>query len=155
MASQTTRPSRTLIVFGAVLALAYILIAVNHAWKPQLGLDLQGGQLVRLKASVQQTGNTLNSDSFALARDIIDQRANGTGVSGARVNTDGNSGSDVSIPGKGQASENIVKAISAPSQLRFRLVVCSTGSDTICQQLAKAAVGPLAPRALFSRCQYA
>ena len=150
MASQTMRPSRTLIVFGAVLALAYILIAVNNAWKPQLGLDLQGGQLVRLKASTQQGNDKLNSDSFALARDIIDQRANGTGVSGARVNTDGGTGIDVSIPGKGQASENIVKAISAPSQLRFRLVVCSTGSDTICQQLAKSAVGPLAPRAPFA-----
>ncbi|HZP15974.1 MAG TPA: protein translocase subunit SecD, partial [Nocardioides sp.] len=67
MASQTMRPSRTLIVFGAVLALAYILIAVNNAWKPQLGLDLQGGQLVRLKASTQQGNDKLNSDSFALA----------------------------------------------------------------------------------------
>jgi preprotein translocase subunit SecD len=150
MASQTMRPSRTLIVFGAVLALAYILIAVNHAWKPQLGLDLQGGQMVRLKASAQQNGAKLNGDSFALARDIIDNRANGTGVSGARVTTDGGTGIDVAIPGKGQASENIVKAISAPSQLRFRLVVCSTGSDTICQQLAKSAVGPLAPRAPFA-----
>lgn len=144
------RPSRTLFIFGAILGLAYVLIAVNHAWKPQLGLDLQGGQMVRLQASTLQGGKPLTSDSFALARDIIDQRANGSGVSGARVTTDGGTGIDVSIPGKGQASENIVKAISAPSQLRFRLVVCSTGSDTVCQQLAKAAVGPVAKRAPFA-----
>ncbi|BBH16330.1 protein translocase subunit SecD [Nocardioides baekrokdamisoli] len=150
MASQTMRPSRTLFIFGAILALAYVLIGVNNAWKPQLGLDLQGGQMVRLKASTQQGGQTLTSDSFALARDIIDQRANGSGVSGAKVTTDGGSGIDVAIPGKGQASENIVKAISAPSQLRFRLVVCSTGSDTICQGLARSAVGPLAKRAPFA-----
>jgi preprotein translocase subunit SecD len=48
MARKTARPGRTLAVFFVGLAIAFGLVALAGNWKPELGLDLQGGTSIRL-----------------------------------------------------------------------------------------------------------
>ena len=48
MARKTARPGRTLGVFFLGLAIAFGLVALAGTWKPELGLDLQGGTSIRL-----------------------------------------------------------------------------------------------------------
>ena len=49
MATNTVRPLRTLIIFGAVLLVLLGLVALGGVWKPRLGLDLQGGTRITLQ----------------------------------------------------------------------------------------------------------
>ena len=75
MARKTARPGRTLGVFFLGLAIAFGLVALAGSWKPELGLDLQGGTSIRLTPK----GNP-SSDALDEARNIVDKRVNGSGV---------------------------------------------------------------------------
>jgi preprotein translocase subunit SecD len=131
MAGKTLRPGRTLVVFFIGVAIAYGLVALNGSWKPELGLDLQGGTRIQLTA----TGDP-SEDSLDEARAITDQRVNGTGVSEAEVTTQGGNQIVVEIPG--QSRRDLEETVMRQAQLRFRLVACSdsapcgpgTGTDT-------------------------
>ncbi len=94
MASKQLRPGRTLVVFFLGVAIAYGLVALTGTWKPELGLDLQGGTRIQLTAQGDPT-----EDSLEEARSIIDQRVNGTGVAEAEVTTQGGNQIVVEIPG--------------------------------------------------------
>ena len=111
------RPGRTLAIFFLVLAIAYVLVAVGGKWKPELGLDLQGGTRIQMIAKGHPT-----SDAMSEARDIIDQRVNGSGVTAAKVTTQGGNQIVVEIPGKSR--QDLVDEVSQTAQLRFRLVAC-------------------------------
>ncbi len=118
MATRQLRPGRTLVVFFLGVAITYGLVALTGTWKPELGLDLQGGTSIRLVA----TGDP-SSDSLDEARSIIDQRVNGSGVAEAEVTTQGGNQIVVEIPGKSR--EDLVEVVKRQAQLRFRLVACS------------------------------
>jgi len=118
MARRTAQPGRTLLTFLLGLAVAYALVALIGDWKPQLGLDLQGGTRITLIAKGDPT-----SDSMEEARKIIDQRVNGSGVSEAEVVTQGNRFIVVEIPG--QSRRDLTETVMRQAQLRFRLVACS------------------------------
>jgi preprotein translocase subunit SecD len=125
MAKKALRPGRTLVVFFLGVAIAYGLVAIGGTWKPELGLDLQGGTSIRLVANGDPKEDALDE-----ARKIIDQRVNGTGVSEAEVTTQGGNQIVVEIPGKSRKDlEDVVKR---QAQLRFRLVACSDSSATTC-----------------------
>ena len=118
MAKKSARPGRTLLVFFIGVAIAYGLVALNGAWKPSLGLDLQGGTRIQLTA----TGDP-SQESLDEARSIIDQRVNGQGVAEAEVTTQGGNQIVVEVPGESAGElEDVVKR---QAQLRFRLVACS------------------------------
>ncbi|WP_372727491.1 protein translocase subunit SecD [Nocardioides sp.] len=119
MAARGARPGRTLIAFFVVLAISYGLVAIGGSWKPELGLDLQGGTRITLIAKDSPTPESLTE-----AADIIDQRVNGSGVSEAEVTTQGNRFVVVEIPGKSR--RDLVDTVKRQAQLRFRLVACST-----------------------------
>ncbi len=123
MARKTYRPGRTLVVFFLGVVLAYGLVALTGTWKPELGLDLQGGTRIQLQA----TGNP-SSDSLEEARSIIDQRVNGQGVAEAEVTTQGNEFVVVEIPG--QNRRDLIELVQRQAQLRFRLVACSDSTRT-------------------------
>ncbi|GAB7005618.1 protein translocase subunit SecD [Nocardioides sp. AN3] len=121
MARKTPRPGRTLAVFFVALAIAYGLVALGGSWKPELGLDLQGGTRITLVAAGHPSKQNLDE-----ARSIIDQRVNGSGVAEASVTTQGSNLIVVEIPGKN--SEDLVNTVARQAQMRFRLVACDAGS---------------------------
>jgi preprotein translocase subunit SecD len=113
-------------VFFLGLAIAYGLVAVaGLSWKPELGLDLQGGTRITLIAKGDPS-----ADNLEQARSIIDQRVNGSGVSEAEVVTQGGRFIVVEIPGK--TRRDLVETVKRQAQLRFRLVACSDRSGIPC-----------------------
>jgi preprotein translocase subunit SecD len=123
MARNKSRPGRTVSVFFIVLAIAYGLVALIGTWKPALGLDLQGGTQITLTSK-----DNVPKDQLTEAADIINSRVNGSGVTEATVNTQGNNEIVVQVPGKNPA--NLVQTVVRQAQLRFRLVaqVPATGT---------------------------
>jgi len=129
MARKSNRPGRTLVVFFLGVALTYGLVALTGTWKPELGLDLQGGTRIQMQAE----GNP-SSASLEEARSIIDQRVNGTGVAEAEVTTQGNEFVVVEIPG--QNRRDLIDTVKRQAQLRFRLVACSDADPSLCASQA-------------------
>jgi preprotein translocase subunit SecD len=141
MARKTARPGRTLGVFFLGLAIAFGLVALAGSWKPELGLDLQGGTSIRLTPKGNPSAESLNE-----ARNIIDQRVNGSGVSEAEVTVEGNRYIVVDIPG--ESRRDLVETVKRQAQLRFRLVACSDSDPSRCQTGAPTATpqNPTAPQ---------
>ena len=122
MATNAPRPGRRLIVFALCIAALYGGVALGGDWKPKLGLDLQGGTRITLVASTE-TGEEITPEKLDEARDIIDQRVNGQGVSEAEVSVQGSRNIVVEIPG--QKRTDLVDSVQQTAQLRFRLVAAS------------------------------
>jgi preprotein translocase subunit SecD len=125
MARKTARPGRTLLVFLMGVAISYGLVALAGTWKPELGLDLQGGTRITMTAEGDPS-----AESFDEARKIIDQRVNSTGVREAEVTTQDNRFIVVEIPG--QNARDLLDTVKRQAQLRFRLVACASPSATPC-----------------------
>ncbi len=124
MATKKYRPGRRLVVFFAGVAVLFGLVALAGTWKPILGLDLQGGTRITLIA----TGSP-NAESLEQARQIIDQRVNGSGIADADVTTQGNRFIIVEIPGT--TRRDLIEVVKRTAQLRFRLVAQSGGNPVI------------------------
>lgn len=120
MAARTVvRPGRKLIYFLAGVVALYALVALTAEWKPQLGLDLQGGTRITFQARTED-GSNPPAGSMREARSIIDQRVNGRGVAEAEVSVQGGRNIIVEIPG--QDRTDIAEEIGRSAQLYFRLV---------------------------------
>ena len=114
------RPRGSLASFVAVVAGLYALVFFTGDREPypKLGIDLQGGTQVILTARTP-TGQLPATDQLALARQIIDQRVNGLGVTGAEVVQNGTN-LTITVPGdQGQRAKNLAQT----AQLRFRTVL--------------------------------
>jgi preprotein translocase subunit SecD len=118
VATKTSRPGRTLIVFLLVIAGMFAAAAAVGSWKPKLGLDLQGGTRITLQAKASG-GGSVTSDKLDEAVGIISSRVNGAGVAESEVSTQGNDIIVVEIPGK--VDKNLERTIGSTAQLRFRL----------------------------------
>jgi preprotein translocase subunit SecD len=140
MARKTARPGRTLGVFFIGLAIAFGLVALAGTWKPELGLDLQGGTSIRLTPKGSPSAESLNE-----ARKIIDQRVNGSGVTEAEVTVQGNKYVVVEIPGKSR--RDLVDTVKRQAQLRFRLVACDDQDPARCQTGGSGTPAPQDPTA--------
>ena len=113
------RPGRYLAFFVFIVVLLYTLVFAtpNHQLKPKLGIDLQGGTRVTLTARTAN-GGVPPKASLEQARQIVETRVNGIGVSGAEVVLDGNN-LVITVPGEeGQQA----KDLGQTAQLRFRQV---------------------------------
>jgi preprotein translocase subunit SecD len=102
------------------------LVALAGQWKPSLGLDLQGGQRITLRAA----DNNVPQSQLKEAAKIINSRVNGSGVAEADVTTQGNTNIVVEIPG--DSNQGLVDVVQRQAQLRFRLVACSTQNPGPC-----------------------
>ncbi|WKN46840.1 protein translocase subunit SecD [Nocardioides sp. Arc9.136] len=120
------RPGRTLGVFFLGLVLLYGLVTLGGSWKPELGLDLQGGTRITLVADDEDPP----ADSLEQARQIIDDRVNGSGVTEADVVTEGDNIIVVEIPGSSR--RDLLDTVKRQAQLRFRLVACSEDAPGPC-----------------------
>jgi preprotein translocase subunit SecD len=110
-----------------VIALAliglYLGLFLGPAQTPALGLDLRGGTQVTLSAKPIGAGKVTKS-ALNQAKNIIQQRANGLGVGGATVTTQGSDNIVVSVPGSGHQA--VVDNVSKTALLRFRQVLAVT-----------------------------
>ncbi len=119
------RVGRYFIALAAVIALIYGLVFFTGSTRtPKLGLDLQGGTTLTLKA-VTKDGKAPRKDSLNEARIIIERRVNGTGVAEAQVVTQGNDQIVVSVPGR-----EPIRQLTSTAQLRFRQVL-QTGPGAV------------------------
>ena len=135
--NQTTAARRSLLfllaivlVLGGLLAGAVFLSDAQT--NPKLGLDLRGGTQIILEPKTE-AGQSVSTEQLNQARDIIVQRVDAGGVSGAEVTTQGDRNIVVSIPEI--PTQEVRDAISKSSQLQFRPVL---------------AVGPGSPQAAAS-----
>lgn len=104
---------------GSLLGLFAVLYGIvfwpHQPRTPKLGLDLEGGTQVILKADAN--GKTPSKSSMNLARQIINNRVNGLGVASAEVAIQGSDRIIVSVPGK---NGDAVKDIGNSFLLQFR-----------------------------------
>jgi preprotein translocase subunit SecD len=114
------RPWRHLAAFVAVVAALYALVFFTGDGNPtpKLGIDLQGGTRVTLQPRTE-TGAEPPREQLLQAQQIIEQRVNGLGVSGAEVVVDG---SNLTITVPGQEGDQ-ARSLGQTAQLRFREVV--------------------------------
>ncbi|WP_409496672.1 protein translocase subunit SecD [Amycolatopsis sp. cmx-11-12] len=119
--SRYSHPARLLALFALIVVVLYALVFFTGGGKPvpRLGIDLQGGTRVTLTARVAE--GTPEKSSLELARQMIDQRAKGIGVSGTEVVLDGNN-IVITVPGE-QGAE--AKNLAQQAKLSFRKVVAS------------------------------
>ncbi|HEY1826821.1 MAG TPA: hypothetical protein VGF87_02315, partial [Acidimicrobiales bacterium] len=121
-----------LIVIGLSLASFGGVFAAK--WSPRLGLDLAGGLSV-----VYQTEHKVSDTQLQEAVNILNDRVNGLGVSGATVGSVAGTGGTqqiaVSIPGV-KNSAQVLGQIGQTAQMYFRPVLCFaaplfTGTTTV------------------------
>jgi preprotein translocase subunit SecD len=113
-------PWRYLAAFAGIVVVLYALVFLTGDRKPtpKLGIDLQGGTRVTLSARTE-SGQVPPRDQLIQAQQIIEQRVNGLGVSGAEVVLDG-SNITITVPG---AEGDQARSLGQTAQLRFRPVI--------------------------------
>ncbi|MEJ4107378.1 protein translocase subunit SecD [Corynebacterium accolens] len=116
-------PKRALALFGLIVVVIYALVFFtgNRQATPKLGIDLQGGTRVTLAPQ----GEDPTQDQLRQARNILEQRVNGMGVSGSEVVINGNT-LVITVPGE-DASQ--AQAVGQTSQLYFRPVAQPAAPD--------------------------
>ncbi|WP_243788964.1 protein translocase subunit SecD [Saccharopolyspora gloriosae] len=113
------RPGRYLAIFALIVVALYGLVFLTGDQKPtpKLGIDLQGGTRVTLTARTTN-GQPPPQESLNQARQIIETRVNGMGISGSEVNLDG-SNLVITVPGEGGDQ---AKQLGQTAELDFRKV---------------------------------
>jgi preprotein translocase subunit SecD len=101
-----------------VLLYGLVFATPNHKLSPKLGIDLQGGTRVTLTARTE-TGEAPSREALEQARQIIENRVNGIGVTGTEVVLDG---VNLIITVPGEEGEQ-AKELGQTAQLRFRAVI--------------------------------
>ena len=114
------RPWRYLAAFAGVVVVLYALVFFTGDGRatPKLGIDLQGGTRVTLVARTE-SGAEPPREQLVQAQQIIEERVNGLGVSGAEVVLDG---TNLTITVPGQEGEQ-ARSLGQTAQLRFREVI--------------------------------
>jgi len=122
-------PGRALAALAALIVIMFLGIVGGNLFSPSqwhkdfrigLGLDLSSGTQVTMLATTP-SGGTPSSAELNEAISIITSRVNGTGNSGATVQTQGNDIITVSVPGK--TTQQTVNLVSTTALLRFRQVL--------------------------------
>lgn len=132
MATSVVKMERRTLVwfFVIIIALTGGLLAANR-WSdsslaPKLGLDLEGGTQIILEPQLA-TGQQVSPEQVEAARDIIVERIDAAGFSGAEVTTQGEDNIVVSMPGTPSAATK--DAIRKSSKMSFRGVLLSEGTQ--------------------------
>ncbi|MQA09559.1 MAG: protein translocase subunit SecD [Pseudonocardiaceae bacterium] len=114
------RPGRYLAFFVFIIVALYALVFFtgNGQPTPKLGIDLQGGTRVTLTAQTVD-GKEPSKEQLDQAREIIETRVNGLGVSGAEVVLDGNN-IRITVPGK---EGDQAKMLGQTAKLGMRSVI--------------------------------
>ncbi len=113
-------PWRNLAIFAGIVAFLYSLVFFTGGRDatPKLGIDLQGGTRVTLTARTVD-GRPPPRESLDQARQIIEQRVNGIGVTGAEVVLDGTN-LIITVPGE---NGDQARTLGQTAKLYFRTVI--------------------------------
>ena len=123
----TLRVGRYFLALIAIFAVIYGLVFLpGQRHTPKLGLDLQGGKQVVYEAKTPN-GKTPAKSAMSEARQIMEDRVNGSGVAEAEVVVQGTNQISVSIPGK---STKDISKLGEAANLNFRPVVMPPISAT-------------------------
>lgn len=116
------QPGRYLASFVLIVVALYALVFLtgDHKPTPKLGIDLKGGTQVTLKARTPDGGDP-SRESLNQARQIIETRVNGIGISGTEVVLDGTN-IVITVPGEGGEQ---AKTLGKTAKLGFRKVIFS------------------------------
>ncbi|WP_375490345.1 protein translocase subunit SecD [uncultured Jatrophihabitans sp.] len=113
----TLRVGRYFLTLVALMAVLYALVFLpGERHTPKLGIDLIGGRSVIFTA-VTPNHKAPTTDQMNQARQIIENRVNGTGVTQATVVIEGGDRLNISIPG---GTNTDVSALGRPANLNFR-----------------------------------
>lgn len=99
------------------IALGSLATTLSLGWGPKLGLDLAGGLSV-----VYKPATTATTADMQEVVNILNNRVNGLGVSGATVNLQGKN-VVVSVPGVKDA-RSVLAVVGQTAQMYFRPVLC-------------------------------
>ncbi len=127
----TLRVGRYFTALLLLLAVLYSIVALGSRHNPKLGIDLVGGKRVIFTALSPKGAPPPTGSQMTQARQIIEDRINGTGVTGATVQVQGGNQLVVLIPGGtntdvaklGKAAVLNFRGVIAPAQP----VTCTTG----------------------------
>ena len=95
----------------------YKIPFIEKSFDTVLGLDLQGGMQVILKADIPE-GTDTSGDSLQVARQILENRSNGLGVSEVVFQVAGNNRIVGEFPGASNA-EDVIDTIKQSGILEF------------------------------------
>ena len=84
---------------GGKINLKPLKINFEHQFNLRLGLDLQGGSHLVYEADLKDIPSDAQGDAMASARDVIERRVNGFGVSEPVIQVSGNDRLIVELPG--------------------------------------------------------
>ncbi|MFT4188216.1 MAG: hypothetical protein QM621_06500 [Aeromicrobium sp.] len=128
------RAGRALGLFLAALVIAFAVVGVvdwrdgsgHGVWKPQLGLDVQGGTRITLTADPEVA---VDAADLAVARDVVQRRVDDA-HDGAGVRTRGDRELVVEVPGT--VADDLPARLARSGQLSVRVVwtADSTGATT-------------------------
>ena len=150
MASTQQSAARRSLLF--LLAIVLVLVGLlagavylsDAKTEPKLGLDLEGGTQIILEPKTT-AGQTVATEQLNQARDIIVQRVDAGGVSGAEVTTQGDRNIVVSIPEI--PTQEVRDAISKSSQLQFRPVLAvAAGTPQSAATPSPSGTAPASPK---------
>jgi preprotein translocase subunit SecD len=117
---------RSLVIsLGVTVAITIIVFAatLGAGWAPKLGLDLAGGSEV-----VYKPAHTISGADMDTTVNVIRNRIDGAGVSGATVDSQGGN-VVVQFPGV-KNPQALIKLIGTTAQLYFRPVLCGAPAYT-------------------------
>jgi SecD/SecF fusion protein len=115
---RTPEGGRThLAVLGIVIAVLAIAFAAGYFKPARLGLDLQGGLEVVLKATPSD-GKELTNEQLEQAIEVIRSRVDALGTTEPEIRTQGSDQIVVSLPGEGDP-DRAVEVVGKTAELRF------------------------------------
>lgn len=139
-------PGRQLLVLGLAFAFLFGMMffagtagmSTTERITPKLGLDLIGGTRVVMQA-VTVDGQEPEPDQLEQARQIIESRVNALGVEEAEVVSEGGDLIVISVAGE---SEDALRSVGDPAELRFRKVLARTATGVSPPELPDAEATP-------------
>lgn len=118
-----------------VLAIASAIVLFPPQDKITMGLDIQGGVSVNLKASTAD-GAAVSAEEMEQAQRVITNRVNSSGAAAASVQQQGSDAFLVQVPGAAENSQAILDTLSSQGILEF--VDVSTIEDDTARQYVQA-----------------
>lgn len=106
------------LVLIVILAVASAFVLYPPQDKITMGLDIQGGVSVNLKATTAD-GSAVTAEQMEQAQRVITNRVNSSGAAAASVQQQGNDAFLVQVPGVAENSQAILDTLSSQGVLEF------------------------------------